>query len=115
MGAEALPVCLSLSELTLLEKKGSHNPDLKISHPLVAVKNIFFLKWKTATLKMNAIPEGDREKARMKNRLPKDAADVPSLETFKVRLDVALSNQIQPNISLLTTEQLDRITFKGPA
>ncbi|KFP54579.1 hypothetical protein N323_07054, partial [Cathartes aura] len=28
------------------------------------------------------------------NRLPREAADAPSLETFKVRLDGALSNLI---------------------
>ncbi|KFR05681.1 hypothetical protein Y956_02804, partial [Nipponia nippon] len=29
-----------------------------------------------------------------RNRLPREVVDAPSLETFKVRLDVALSNLI---------------------
>jgi len=36
------------------------------------------------------------------NRLPRAVADVPSLETFKVRLDGALSHLIQLKMSLLT-------------
>ncbi|KAK4829896.1 hypothetical protein QYF61_007288 [Mycteria americana] len=35
------------------------------------------------------------------NRLPREAVDAPSLETFKVRLDGALSNLIQLKMSLL--------------
>jgi len=35
------------------------------------------------------------------NRLPRDIADTPSLETFKVRLDGALSNLISLKMSLL--------------
>ncbi|KAK4817807.1 hypothetical protein QYF61_027858 [Mycteria americana] len=35
------------------------------------------------------------------NRLPREVVDAPSLETFKVRLDGALSNLIQLKMSLL--------------
>jgi len=34
-------------------------------------------------------------------RLPREVGDAPSLETFKVRLDGALSNLIQLKLSLL--------------
>lgn len=43
------------------------------------------------------------------NRSPTGIIDVPSLETFKVRLDRALSNLIELNISLLTAG----FAFKG--
>jgi len=36
------------------------------------------------------------------SRLPRKVVDAPSLETFKVRLDGALSNLIQLKMSLLT-------------
>jgi len=36
------------------------------------------------------------------NRLPKEVVDGPSLETFKVRLDGALSNLVHLKMSLLT-------------
>jgi len=36
------------------------------------------------------------------NRLLREAVEAPSLETFKVRLDGALSNLIQLKMSLLT-------------
>jgi len=36
------------------------------------------------------------------NRLPRELAEAPSLETFKVRLDGAFSNPVCLNISLLT-------------
>jgi len=39
------------------------------------------------------------------HRLPREVADAPSLETFKVRLDGALSNLIQ--MSLLTAGEWD--------
>jgi len=39
---------------------------------------------------------------------------VPSLETFKARLDGALSNLIQLKMSLLTAGGLDQMTSKGP-
>ena len=35
-------------------------------------------------------------------RLPREVGDAPSLETFKVRLDRALSNLIWVKMSLLT-------------
>jgi len=36
------------------------------------------------------------------DRLPREVADVPSLETFKAGLDGALSNLMQLKMSLLT-------------
>jgi len=36
------------------------------------------------------------------NRLPREAVEAPSLETFKARLDGALSNLIWLKMSLLT-------------
>jgi len=36
------------------------------------------------------------------HRLPREVVDAPSLETFKVRLDGALSNLTKLKISLLT-------------
>jgi len=36
------------------------------------------------------------------HRLPREVVDAPSLETFKARLDEALSNLIQLKMSLLT-------------
>jgi len=36
------------------------------------------------------------------NRLPREAVEAPSLETFKARLDGALSNLVLLKISLLT-------------
>jgi len=41
------------------------------------------------------------------HRLPREMVDAPSLETFKVRLDGALSNLIELKMSLLTAEGLD--------
>ena len=40
-------------------------------------------------------------------RLPREVGDALSLETFKVRLDGALSNLIQLNISLLLAGGVD--------
>ena len=40
------------------------------------------------------------------NWLPREEADAPSLETFKVRLDGALSNLISLKMSLLMAEGL---------
>jgi len=40
-------------------------------------------------------------------RLPRGMIDVPSLETFRARLDGALSNLIQLKLSLLTAGGLD--------
>jgi len=48
------------------------------------------------------------------NRLPREMAHVPSLETFKARLDGALSNLIQLKMSLLIAGGLDQMTSKGP-
>ena len=39
-------------------------------------------------------------------RLPREAVDAPSLETFQARLDGALSTLIQVKMSLLTAEGL---------
>ena len=41
------------------------------------------------------------------NRLPREVADAPALETFKVRLDRALSNLIELKMSLLVAGTLD--------
>ena len=48
------------------------------------------------------------------HRLPREVVDAPSLETFKVRLDGALSNLIWLKMSLLIEEGLDKTIFKGP-
>jgi len=40
------------------------------------------------------------------HRFPREVVEAPSLGTFKVRLDGALSNQIQCKMSLLTAEGL---------
>ena len=40
-------------------------------------------------------------------RLPREMVDAPSLETFKARLDRALSNLIYLKMSLLTAGELD--------
>jgi len=37
---------------------------------------------------------------RHRHRLPREGADAPSLETFKVRLDAALSNLVRWKVSL---------------
>ncbi len=41
------------------------------------------------------------------NRLPREVVDAPSLETFKARLDRALSNLIWLEMSLLLAGGLD--------
>jgi len=41
-------------------------------------------------------------------RLPREVVDAPSLETFKARLDEALSNLIQLKMSLLTAGRWTR-------
>jgi len=48
------------------------------------------------------------------HRLLREVVDVPSLETFKVRLDGALSNLIQLKMSLLIAGGLDWMIFNGP-
>jgi len=40
-------------------------------------------------------------------RLPREVVDAPSLETFQARLDGALSNMIQLEMSLLMAGGLD--------
>ena len=40
-------------------------------------------------------------------RLPREVVGAPSLETFKARLDGALSNLIKLKMSLLTAGRLD--------
>lgn len=40
--------------------------------------------------------------------------DAPSLETFKVRLDWALSNLLKSKMALLMAGGLDDMTFRGP-
>ena len=47
-------------------------------------------------------------------RLPREVVNAPTLETFKVRLDGALSNLIQLKMSLLTAGGLDWMALKGP-
>ena len=42
------------------------------------------------------------------NRLPRDVVDAPSLETFKVRLDGALSDLIELWMSLFISESWTR-------
>jgi len=41
------------------------------------------------------------------NRLPRELVETPSLETFEVKLDGALSNPILLKIPLLVAEVLD--------
>ncbi len=48
------------------------------------------------------------------NRLPREVVDAPSLETFKARLDGALSNLIWLEMSLLLAGGLDWMGFEGP-
>jgi len=42
-----------------------------------------------------------------RHRLPREVVNAPSLETFKVRLDKALSNLVWLKMSLLTAGVLD--------
>jgi len=42
-----------------------------------------------------------------RNKLPREAVEAPPLETFKVRLDGALSNLVCLKMSLLTAGGLD--------
>jgi len=48
------------------------------------------------------------------HRLPGEVVDVPSLETFKARLDGALSNLIELEMSLLAAGELGWVASKGP-
>jgi len=43
---------------------------------------------------------------KLRNRLPREVVEVPSLETCKARLDGALSNLMQLKMSLLTARVL---------
>jgi len=47
-------------------------------------------------------------------RLSREVVEAPSLETFKARLDRALSNLVQLKMSLLTPGGLGWMTSKGP-
>ena len=49
------------------------------------------------------------------NRLPREVVEAPSLETFKTRLDGALSNLISLKMSLLTAGRLGYMTSKVPS
>lgn len=46
-------------------------------------------------------------------RLPIEVVDAPSLESFKVRLDKALNNLTQLQMSLFVAGELDQMIFKG--
>jgi len=48
------------------------------------------------------------------NGLPGEVVEAPSLETFKTRLDRALSSLIQLAVSLLAARGVDWMTSKGP-
>jgi len=48
------------------------------------------------------------------NRLPREVVEVPSPETFKARLDRALSNLVWLMMSLLTAGGLGWMTATGP-
>jgi len=48
------------------------------------------------------------------NGLPREVVDAPSLETFKARLDGALSNLVWLKMSLLTAAGLGYMTSAGP-
>jgi len=41
------------------------------------------------------------------NRLPREVVEAPSLETFKARLDRALSKMVWQKMSLLTARELN--------
>jgi len=48
------------------------------------------------------------------NGLPREVVEASSPETFKVRLDGALSNLVYLRMSLLTAGGLGYVAFKGP-
>ena len=48
------------------------------------------------------------------HRVPREVVDAQSLETFKVRLDEALSNLIQLDMSLLTARGWTKWPLKVP-
>jgi len=49
-----------------------------------------------------------------RNRLPGEAVEAPSLETFEARLDRALSNLVWLKLSLLTAGGLGSMASKDP-
>jgi len=49
------------------------------------------------------------------NRLPREAVEAPSLETFKARLDGALSNLVWLKMSLLTAGRWAGWPLKVPS
>ena len=48
------------------------------------------------------------------NKLFRNVVDAPSLETFKVKLDLALGNLIQVWMSWFTVGDLDQMNFRSP-
>ena len=48
------------------------------------------------------------------HRLPSEVVETLSLETFKVRLDRALSNLTELHVSLFIAGELNQMAFKGP-
>jgi len=48
------------------------------------------------------------------HRLPREVMEAPSLETFKARLDRALSNLVWLKMSLVTAGVLGQTTSKDP-
>jgi len=46
------------------------------------------------------------------HRLPREVVDAPSVETFKARLDGALSNLVKSKTYLLTAGGVDYVSFK---
>ena len=50
---------------------------------------------------------------RLWHKLPRELADDPSLETFKVRLDGALRNLMELWVSLFTEGEMDQMASKG--
>ena len=49
------------------------------------------------------------------NRLPREVVDCPSLEAFKARLDGAVSNLVQREVSLPTAGGLEEMILKVPS
>jgi len=56
---------------------------------------------------INPIPAKPRTAVKHWHRVPREVVDAPSLDTFKARLDGALSNLIWLKMSLLTAGGLD--------
>jgi len=51
---------------------------------------------------------------KLQNRFPREVVGALSLETFKVRLDGALSNLVLLKMSLFIAGEMGYLTFKGP-